>query len=176
MFKYNLAWLFAFVSSLIYVYISYVNKLYIEALLQFFYVVMAVYGWVSWRLSDQNSGHNNSFIVVIWSRSYHFLNLLVGSVLACLVGYIFSYYTEQANPYTDAFITVFSLITTYMVVKKVLENWIYWIVVDAACVYLFASRSLYMTSILYTIFCLLAIKGYWAWYKLYKVQPLVKTG
>jgi nicotinamide mononucleotide transporter len=129
---------------------------------------MAVYGWLSWRLNDQSSAHTSSFVVVIWPKSYHLLNLLVGSVLAYVVGYVFSHYTEQANPYTDAFVTVFSLATTYMVVKKVLENWIYWIVIDATCVYLFASRSLYMTAVLYAIFCLLAIRGYWVWYKQYK--------
>jgi nicotinamide mononucleotide transporter len=168
MFKHNSAWIFAFISSFIYVYISYISKLYIDSFLQLFYVVMAIYGWISWQFKAKSAENDTSFVVVVWPKSYHFLNFLISCPLACLIGYLFSNYTEQANPYTDAFVTVFSLVATYMVVQKVLENWIYWVIIDAGCVYLFASRSLYMTAVLYAIFCLLAINGYWVWHKLYR--------
>ena len=84
------------------------------------------------------------------------------------MGYLFSVYTDQANPYVDASTTVFSLVATFMVTKKVLENWVYWIIIDAVSVYLYFSRDLHLTAVLFVIFTLLAITGYVSWNKTMK--------
>jgi nicotinamide mononucleotide transporter len=86
------------------------------------------------------------------------------------LGYIFDSYTNQENPYTDAFSTVFSLAATFMVTKKVLENWIYWIVIDAVCIYLFASRGLFLTSILFFFYTIIAVFGFVQWRRQFKLQ------
>jgi len=160
------AWFFALLSSCLYVYLCYVSNLFLETGLQLFYSVMAIYGWLKWK---QDTIESDSRIVQ-WKFKYHLINILISGSLTIIVGYIFDKYTSQANPYTDAFSTIFSLVATFMVTKKVLENWIYWIIIDAVCIYLFASRGLYLTSLLFLIYTSIAIIGYIQWRKLIKLQ------
>ena len=71
-------------------------------------------------------------------------------------------------PLLDSFTTVFSVFATIMVVKKVLENWLYFIAVDIASIYLYYSRDLDQTAILFMVYTLIAIFGYFNWIKLTK--------
>ena len=154
-------WLFAFISSALYVYICFAANLYLESVLQLFYVVMAVVGFLLWNKSDSGE-------IIKWPAKYHVINLSLSTLTALLLGYLFSVYTDQANPYVDASTTVFSLVATFMVTKKVLENWIYWIIIDAVSVYLYFSRDLHLTAVLFVIFTLLAIGGFVSWNKTMK--------
>ncbi len=154
-------WLFAFISSALFVYICFSANLYLESVLQLFYVVMAVVGFLLWNKSD-------SVEIIKWPVKYHVINLSLSTLTALLLGYLFSVYTDQANPYVDASTTVFSLVATFMVTKKVLENWVYWIIIDAVSVYLYFSRDLHLTAVLFVIFTLLAITGYVSWNKTMK--------
>jgi len=154
-------WLFAFISSALFVYICFSANLYLESVLQLFYVVMAVVGFLLWNESDSGE-------IIKWPVKYHVINLSLSTLTALLLGYLFSVYTDQANPYVDASTTVFSLVATFMVTKKVLENWVYWIIIDAVSVYLYFSRDLHLTAVLFVIFTLLAITGYVSWNKTMK--------
>jgi len=154
-------WLFAFISSALFVYICFSANLYLESVLQLFYVVMAVVGFLLWNKSDSGE-------IITWPVKYHVINLSLSTLTALLLGYLFSVYTDQANPYVDASTTVFSLVATFMVTKKVLENWVYWIIIDAVSVYLYFSRDLHLTAVLFVIFTLLAITGYVSWNKTMK--------
>jgi nicotinamide mononucleotide transporter len=158
------AWLFAALSSVLYVYLCYSNRLYLESILQVFYVGMAIYGWFMWTSDDETK----DVVVIQWPLKYHIYNVLVSGVLMVLFGFIFENYSNQANPYLDAFTTIFSLMATFMVAKKVLENWIYWIIIDAFSIYLFGSRGLYMTAVLFVLYTIIAIFGYVHWRKEFK--------
>lgn len=158
-------WPFAFVGSALFVYMCFNAQLYIESILQFFYVIMAVVGWLSWTKSV-----NDEQPIKIGSVKYHFINVVASGFVAVLLGYVFDEYTEQANPYVDAFTTCYSLLATFMVTKKILENWIYWIVIDIASIYLYAQRGFNLAAFQYGIFTILAIVGFVIWWKEYKKQ------
>jgi nicotinamide mononucleotide transporter len=158
-YKLILAWFFALISSLVYVYLCYVSNLFLETGLQFFYVIMALYGWYKWN--KESSGKDGE--ITTWTIKTHVINISMSTFLFLSLGFVFDSFTSQANPYTDAFSTVFSLGATYMVTKKILENWIYWMVIDAVCIYLFASRELYLTAVLFFIYTLIALFGYFQW-------------
>jgi nicotinamide mononucleotide transporter len=160
------AWIFAALSSVLYIYLCYSNRLYLESILQVFYFGMAIYGWFMWTSDDDTK----DVTVIQWPLKYHIYNVLISGALMLLFGYIFDQYSNQANPYLDAFTTIFSLMATFMVAKKVLENWIYWIIIDAFSVYLFASRGLYMTSVLFILYTLIAIFGYFSWKKQFNLD------
>lgn len=153
-----LCWLFAFISSTLYVYLCFNAQLYLETVLQFFYVVMAVLGFVLWNSATESK-------IITWKVKYHMLNVLISFILTLVLGYLFSSFTNQANPYVDAATTVFSLAATFMVTKQVLENWIYWIIIDTVSVYLYFSRGLHLTAVLFVLFTVLAIVGYFSWKK-----------
>ena len=158
-------WLFAFIGSALFVYLCYIGNLYIESVLQLFYVAMALVGWITWK----NSNSDNSSIKK-WRLKKHLINILLSGVLALIIGYIFDKYTTQSNPYVDAFTTCYSLSATYMVTRKIIGNWIYWIVIDLVSIYLYAQRDYYLTAVQYGLFTLLAMYGYMVWRKEYKLQ------
>lgn len=159
-------WLFAFLSSAIYVWLCFVNLLYIESLLQVFYVIMAVYGW--WEWTRQNNRTDEESHVRTWKWTNHLTFVFFGGVATLGLGLLFQTFTDQQNAYMDAFTTVFSLGATFMVTKRILENWIYWIIIDAISIYLYYTRGLQLTSLLFAFFTILAIIGFIRWYRDYK--------
>ncbi len=165
-FKKTIGWLFAAISSMLYIFICYISQLYLETGLQLFYLIMAFYGWYMWT---EDSKDNDS-PVIKWPVRYHFINILISTILFAVMGFIFDNYTNQANPYADAFTTSFSLTTTYLVTIKVLENWLYWLVVDLVAMYLFWNNSLSLTSVMYFSFVITSIYGYFKWQKIFRTQ------
>ena len=160
-----ICWFFAFVGSALFVYLGYIGDLYIESILQLFYVAMAVVGWLSWK----NSNPENSKIQ-LWGVNKHLLNIIISGIVSLILGFIFANYTNQANPYIDAFTTCYSLSATFMVAKKILGNWIYWIVIDLVSIYLYAQRDYNLAAVQYGVFTLLAVFGFIAWRNVYKHQ------
>ncbi len=183
-----LCWLFAFISSILYFYICVENSLYLQALLQVFYVAMSVYGWWSWR--EQNGNKSESALrlgsgtdsekalrhaqgpkekeksgVVRWSLRELSMYMFSGLIVALITGYLFANYTETHLPWLDASITVFSFLATWMMTRKILQNWLMWIFIDTATVYLYAKQSLSLSALLYIIYTLIAIYGYLQWRK-----------
>jgi len=170
--KMMVCWLFAIISSSLYVYLCVNLQLYIESILQVFYVGMGFYGWLMWQRDNASEEtidnlleKQNTDDIKSWSLKNHVINIVVSGVVAFILGYIFDEFTDQQNPYTDAFTTVFSLGATFMVTQKVLENWLYWIVIDVMSVYLYSTRGLHLSSVLYIVFTVLAVLGFISWYK-----------
>jgi nicotinamide mononucleotide transporter len=126
---------------------------------------MAIVGWISWKKSEADKSS-----VIKWEMKSHLINIFLSGSLAFVLGYVFDNYTNQANPYVDAFTTCFSLSATFMVTKKILENWIYWIVIDLVSIYLYAQRDYNLSAIQYGLFTILAVFGFMAWQKEYKTQ------
>lgn len=153
-------WAAALISVSIYIYICFQAQLYAETGLQVFYFIMAIYGYFSWK-------KNNSLLRINeLAISNHILIMILGSLLTFLLGFYLSVYTDSQLPIVDSFTTIFSVIATYMVVKKILSNWLYFIIIDAVSIYLYFSRDLHMTALLFSIYTIIAIIGYWKWSKL----------
>ena len=165
-------WPAALLSSGIYCYLCLKAQLYAETGLQVFYLVMALVGWWSWsnRSNLKSASEEKPLPVIRWNFKTHALVILLNTLGMLLLGWALDMYTEAANPFLDSFTTVFSLFTTWMVTQKVLENWLYWVVIDAASVYLYASRDLYLTALLFILYTFIAIVGYWKWQKHYQNQ------
>jgi nicotinamide mononucleotide transporter len=152
-------WGAATISVILYIYICYSAQLYPETGLQVFYLFMGFYGYYQWNKND------STLQIQQWTTTKHLLILLLGAILTFLMGFYFSIYTNAALPLVDSFTTVFSVFSTYMVTKKVLGNWLYWIVIDAVSVYLYFSRDLHLTSLLFMAYTIIAIFGYFSWLK-----------
>ena len=152
-------WAAAAISVILYIYICYTAQLYPETGLQVFYLIMAFYGYYQWNKDK------SALQIQQWSIPKHLILLLIGSILTFLMGFYFSTYTSAQMPIVDSFTTVFSIIATYMVTKKVLSNWLYWIIIDAVSVYLYFSRDLQLTSLLFLAYTFIAVFGYFKWLK-----------
>ena len=150
-------WTAAAVSVILYIFICYTAQLFPETGLQVFYLIMAFYGYYNWNKN------NGSLQIKQWAASKHLLLILLGAIFTFLMGFYFAAYTTSKMPIVDSFTTIFSIIATYMVAKKILENWLYWIVIDVVSVYLYFSRDLHLTSLLFIAYTIIAIVGYFAW-------------
>ena len=157
-------WGFAAISVILYIYICFTAQLFAETSLQIFYLFMAAYGYYNWSKSEKK------IEVIQWSASKHLILILFGAIFTFLIGFYFTTYTSAKMPIIDSFTTVFSIIATYMTTKKVLGNWLYWIVIDLVSIYLYFSRDLHLTSLLFIMYTIIAIFGYFSWIKKVKID------
>lgn len=155
-----LCWLCAFVSTAIYLALFAHAALYMQSLLQVFYLVMAVYGFIDWRNGRTSSG---DVVIRSWSARQHLVVALFVVVATVVNGWLLERYTDAAAPYLDAFVTWGSIVTTWMVARRVIENWLYWIVVDGIAVWLYLSQGLLATALLFTIYLGIVVRGYVVW-------------
>ena len=153
-------WFAAFFSSTLYFFIMWEADLYMEAALQVFYVIMAFYGFFQWKNNNENS---RKFVVKTWKRSQHIKAITCIFLLAITSGFLLEKYTDAAMPFIDGLTTWGAMITTYMVAKRLLENWTYWFVINSVSIFLFMSRGLFLTSFLFFIYLIIIYFGYKSW-------------
>ena len=165
-------WPAAFLSSALTIFVMFGARLYSEAALNVFYAAMAVYGWYQWRYGGRTTGVRELSIAV-WPLKTHALAIGGSVALSSCVGWLMSQNTEAAFPYLDAFVTVASVVTTYMVARKILENWIYWLVVDSLSLYLYWQRELNLYVGLFALYLVLVVIGLVRWHRDWRSQTAV---
>ena len=155
-------WVAWIISSLMYFFVMYSANLYMEALLQIFYIFIGLYGLYQWRFK---ADVKDALKITTWSVKNHLIVISALVFLTSLSGYILTIYTAAASPFVDAFTTWGAIAASYLVAKKILENWFYWFVIDFVSVFLFISRELYPTALLFIVYLVLVVIGYSAWRK-----------
>ncbi len=160
-------WVWGIISCSMWAYATFVfYDLYFDAFLQLFYVAMGFWGIYSWRFGKK--GVQSLTIQKIRIRD-HLGLIFVGIVIALLFGYFFDQYTAAAATYLDALTTVFAILATVMQTRKVLENWLYWLVIDSAYAYLYISRGALLFALLMAIYLVIATRAYFSWKKSLKL-------
>jgi len=164
-----LCWYAALASTAIYTILFWDVGLLMESGLNVYYMVMAVYGWYTWRYGGrQHSGVS----IHSWAWHRHLIALSVIAAATLISGYLLERHTRAVLPYLDSFTTWASVLTTWMVARKVLENWLYWIVIDVVSIYLYLARDLNMTALLFAAYVVLAVVGWFTWRRR---QPVLTT-
>jgi nicotinamide mononucleotide transporter len=158
-------WFFAAVSTAIFVYLFLQAKLYMESLLNIFYFAMALYGWTVWYFGRVG---NAELPVSVWSRSIHAVALVVIAAISLMTGYLLDRFTDAAFPYIDSLTTWAAVWATFLVARKVLENWWYWLVIDVVSVFIYWARDLQLTSLLFVIYVMLVPIGLLNWTRSYR--------
>lgn len=156
-------WYAAIFSSSLYFFIMYSAGLYMEAILQIFYIAMAFYGWSQWRNTVEG---NTELVVRTWKSSQHIKVISSVLIMTLISGWALKEYTNAALPFLDGLTTWGAIVATYMVAKRLLENWIYWFVIDSVSIFLFVSRGLYLTSFLFFVYLIIIYFGYKSWTKI----------
>ena len=159
----KLCWFAWIASSILYLYVMYQAGLYMESLLQVFYLCMGFYGLSQW---SKTINDNQNTYVDLWSIGNHIFAISLVIVLSFLSGTLLYNFSNAALPFIDAFTTWGAIVASYMVAKKILENWIYWFVIDFISVFIFASRGLYFTSALFVTYLVIIYFGYKSWSKI----------
>ena len=156
------AWFFGFFSTLIYTILFWDGALLFSSLLNFYYMVMAVYGFTLWRKDKVSS---KELIITSWSFYKNTRLIITGTMIALVVGYLSSTYTIANFAYLDSFVMTFSVIATWMLANKILENWLFWIAIDTAAVVLYWKSGYHATIVLFMFYIILAVYGYFSWKK-----------
>jgi nicotinamide mononucleotide transporter len=159
-------WSFGIVGSLLSIYLFIDARLYSEAVLYLFYAGMGVWGWMRWHRMLEN----NDNPVTRWRLEYHVRAIVIASIVALGLGYSVQSYTDAERPLFDAFTTIFSFLGTYLEITKVMEAWIYWLILNLASVWLYHDRSLDIYAALIGLYSVLSIWGFISWRKTYLLQ------
>jgi nicotinamide mononucleotide transporter len=153
-------WLCAGISTAIYIYLYFAAKLYMESALNVFYFAMAIYGWTVWQ---SGKGNRETIAVSTWAVKIH---ARVAGVIAAMVlgsGFLLDRYSDAAFPYIDSATTFAAIWATFLVARKVLENWWYWLVIDVVSIFIYWSRGLELTSMLFVLYVVMIPFGLISW-------------
>lgn len=163
-----ICWLFGGISSVIYIYLFLEGKLYQDAGLNFFYVIMSVIGYLMWKgiIKPRNKKVKIQFMTI----PVTLLFILLGLLYTVVTGYIFKKYTDAAFPFVDAFVTGFSFIATWLDARKKIENWILFFIADAVGIWLFWQKGFILTSFMFMIYCGICIFGFIKWHRQIKLS------
>ena len=147
-------WVFGVVSSLIFIKICIDHNLFVQSFVQFIYVILGVYGFITWKNTDSHIRKLSQQQLAIY--------LLSSCLLSAFLGYVLSF-TNQSAPFLDSFIGVFGILATYLTIQKLVENWIIWIIINLLSIVLFVEQELYFSSILFLCYLFVSIVGYVHW-------------
>lgn len=160
-------WVAGALSSSVYVHIAARAHLPMQSLLQIYYVVMAAYGWFSWkRNAEQDEGR-----IYRWPLRRHLYVALLLLAASALSAQFLARETRAAWPLLDSFTTWTSLLATWMLARSVLENWIYWMSADVIMVGLFVRQGYPYTAGLFFTYTVVSVLGLRAWLQRYRKQP-----
>jgi nicotinamide mononucleotide transporter len=152
-------WVAAFISSCLYVWVLFGARLYMESVLNAFYAAMAVYGFWQWR-----RGRGGAALVVSrWPIMPQLAGGLGIVVLSLVSWYFLRRYTPAAWPLVDSMVTWSSVFATFLVARKVYENWHWWLVIDSVSLCLYYTRHLYLTMLLFGFYLVLIVLGMRQW-------------
>lgn len=162
----RLCWIAGAVSSACAAVLSGVNKLPMQAALQIFYLGMSAYGWWSWTRSSTKG----ELDVSLWPHSSHLIGALAIIALSFASAYGLRQGTAADWPLLDSLTTFFSLLATWLAARGKLENWLYWVVINAATIYLFVVQRMWGMATLSALLTVIAGAGYITWRRRYRSQ------
>jgi nicotinamide mononucleotide transporter len=152
-------WAAAFVSSLLYVWVFFQAHLYMDAALNFFYAAMAIYGFWQWRQGKAGT----QLPITRWRAAAHVRALGLVLLFSLMTSMVLRRYTPAAWPFLDSLETYASVYATYLVARKVYENWHWFFAIDALCVGLYFNRRLFVTMLLFAAYLVLIVIGMREW-------------
>lgn len=154
----RVGWLFGIVASLLGIALFREQQVYAQVVLNGFYVVMGIYGWWSWR-----GDGGKELPITKRSGSFHAAIIVLGLIGTLLLAFALRLLPDARFTGLDGFATAFSLLATWMLARKILENWAYWIAADAVAIALYALLGLWWYVALYAIYVGLSISALVRW-------------
>lgn len=153
---------FGIAMVIVYFFVFAEAKLYSDAILQVFFLLIQVYGWWNWTVAIRDTGDLPVGPLRTWQR----VAWGAGTVLAGVVwGWGMARWTDAAAPFADAFVAGASVAAQILLARRRIETWVLWILVDIVAIALYVSRDLMATAGLYAVFLVLSVIGLHSWYK-----------
>ena len=163
------SWPTAIVNVGLYIIVFHRTGLYSDMGLQVVYLVLSIYGWYQWLYG----GTNRTELTVSRARAREWL---IATPIALVFWIALARYTATlpgvALPSLDAALATISLVAQWMMTRKIIENWILWIVADIVYVPMYVYKGLPVTAVLYAVFLVLAVIGLRSWWRSYRARPV----
>lgn len=166
-------WVVGFLTSLVYVFVFFFSKIYADMGLNIYYVAISIYGF--WQWTRKRKVETASTVeaaptqeAILYRNMTPLLFAGIGSAILALFAllyYALHCFTDSPIPAGDAFTTAVGIVATWMLARRIIEHWIFWIIVNCVSVYLYYLRGLYPTMFLYLCYAILAAVGLYTWKK-----------
>lgn len=167
-----LLWPVGIITSALYIYVFFYSKFYADMSLQVYYLVISFYGWYNWLHGKNKDTESNHIQIITVTKKLSAILIVITFVLFLFIAFILKNYTDSPLPYWDSFTTAASIVATWMLTKKYIEQWLIWVIVDSVSLGLYIYKGLYSTSFLFFVYTILAIFGYLEWKKEIKKSKL----
>jgi len=157
-----LTWPTGLLTSILYIVVFFNSRLYAAMGLQVYYVIISLYGWYYWLKGEKEN--NRSLLPVKRTNKIMWIKILFITILIySVILIVLIKFSDSDVPFMDSLTTSLSIIATWMLAKKYIENWIIWIFVDLLSIGLYIYKSLWPTVILFTVYTIMAFFGYFEW-------------
>lgn len=155
-------------TSLLYTVVFFQSGFYADMGLQVYYVAISIYGWYYWLKGDKNEDQKQQVPVISMPRQLILKSILATAAIYVFLLFILIRYTDSTVPIMDSLTTALSITATWMLAKKYIEHWLIWIFVDLVSTGLYIYKELWPTVILFLVYTIMAVLGYFEWKKTLK--------
>lgn len=168
-------WPLGIITSVYSVLVFYQEQLYADMTLNIYYIVVSIYGWFHWLTRKENATHNSIKIIILSVKDW-LLYLLLVLIFTLIFAKILIVLPQKIGlkpsslPWWDAFLFSGSILATWMLARKILDQWLWWIVIDSISIGVFIYKELYFYSGLFLVYTFMAFVGYQMWKKEIKIQ------
>ena len=160
-------WLVGIVMPALDIWLYYTHGLYGDAGMACYYTMAAIYGFLFWKYKKTRKDHQE--IPIIHMPGRYYMPAIVGLFVAWGVTYyVLITWTNSTVPLLDAFTNALSFVGLWALARKFVEQWLFWIVVDVVCAYLYINKGIPFKAGLYALYVIIAIAGYFKWKKMAK--------
>lgn len=163
-------WLMGIISSSIYVIVFFNSSLYADMIQQLYYVVVSVYGYLRWIYRDKTYNQKSHQVEVARiSKKAAVRMAILALIIFIIIYFSIKFLPNLLNiqsasiPLLDSILTALCFVGTWMLTKRYIEYWLIFIYVDAAYVFVYWYKGLYFTILLFVVYTIMAIIGYYKW-------------
>ncbi len=172
-----LCWPIGLVQVLLYLHVFYARQLYSQVLLYVLFAVLQIQGWWHWRQTSAKAGDSTSDEVEVRAlpKNQFAIAVAIAIGISCVLAWFMKQFTSAVMTETDALITGFSLVAQWLMIQRMVENWLLWIIVDLLTIYMCIVLGMHVTLTLYILFLIIAISGAISWYQRLKSQQFISA-
>lgn len=166
-------WPVGVLMPVVYIWIFFQSKFYADMGVNVYYFLASIYGWIHWTRHGKNA--EQELPVTHTPRSYVLPLIAIGLVLFALIAFVLIRFTDSPVSIGDSFTTALSILGMWMLARKYVEQWAFWFVVNIVSCVLYLWKGLYPTSILFAIYSVISVFGYFKWKRMIGTQPTIAS-
>ena len=158
-------WIYGIISSALFAWVFFKSSIYANSLLYIYYVIIGFYGWYTWSRSEKEKNKDAKLTIHRSSVKRLIVYISISVISAIPVYFILRKFSDSDAPLIDAVLTTGGMVATWMLTQKLIEQWIFWIIIDLMWCGLMIYKGMYPALLLFIAYTILAFKGYFEWKK-----------